>query len=92
MIKKLLNSQIFLLFILIFSCFLIYSKVQPLIDNYILNKEQKQKVEELQQEIDVLNKEFADIDTKESKEKYFRQEYKMSHDGEILFSFPPETK
>ncbi len=77
------------------SLFIIFSiviilKGKDFIVNYIELKEAKNQSTQLKEEYDKSKKDLENVLKGDNKEKYFRQEYKISDDGDILFVFPDE--
>ncbi len=79
------------------SLFIIFSviiilKGKEFIVNYIELKEKKEENTQLKAEYDKNKKDLENVMKGDNKEKYFRQEYKISKDGDILFVFPDEEE
>ncbi len=79
------------------SLFIIFSVViilkgKEFIVNYIELKEKKEENTQLKAEYDKNKKDLENVMKGDNKEKYFRQEYKISKDGDILFVFPDEEE
>ncbi len=79
------------------SLFIIFSVViilkgKEFIVNYIELKEKKEENTQLKAEYDKSKKDLENVMKGDNKEKYFRQEYKISKDGDILFVFPDEEE
>lgn len=86
--SKLMNNtffEILLFFILVFG---IYNQSLILFNNYKTFQNTKNEYENKIQKFNQLKNEEKQLLTTEDKEKYFRQEYKLSKKDEILFSFP----
>ncbi len=77
------------------SLFIIFSVViilkgKDFVVNYIELKDKKEESTQLKVEYDEDKKDLENVMKGNNKEKYFRQEYKISKNGDILFVFPDE--
>ncbi len=77
------------------SLFIIFSVViilkgKDFVINYIELKDKKEENTQLKAEYDKSKKDLENVMKGNNKEKYFRQEYKISKNGDILFVFPDE--
>lgn len=90
-VKKIINHQLFLFLLLIFSLLLMFSKLKPLYVTREIYSDQKQIIEKNEKKLKELRAADEKIFSSENKEKYFREQYKISKKGEILFSFPVEN-
>ncbi len=77
------------------SLFIIFSVViilkgKDFVVNYIELKDKKEENTQLKVEYDEDKKDLENVMKGNNKEKYFRQEYKISKNGDILFVFPDE--
>ncbi len=82
-------KKIKLILFIIFSVVIIL-KGKEFVVNYIELKEKKEENTLLKEEYDKNKKDLENVMKGDNKEKYYRQEYGISKDGDILFVFPDE--
>lgn len=90
--KKISINPLFLWIVLLLSIFLIVSKAWDLSQKFITNSELVSEYNALELKREESEKELETIKNTESREMYYRQEYHISEDGEILFIFPEENE
>ncbi len=80
-----------------FSLFIIFTVViilkgKEFLNNYIELNDAKKENAQLKEEFSKKQKDLENVMKGSNKEKYFRQEYKVSKNGEVLFVFPEDEE
>lgn len=89
--KKILRSSSLNYIIISIIILVLILKIIPIIiTSQELSKLENEKGEQ-SQSYEELEKEYETLMSDENKDKYFRQAYKLSKKGELLFSFPDSS-